>query len=61
MDRWKQGIVAPQAAATELLEASMAQWLYLVLHTVAKRCALLDGTDKLSRKVGKKLPLLAAQ
>jgi len=42
MDPWKKGIVAPQAAVTELLEACMAQWLYLVPHTVAKSCALLD-------------------
>jgi hypothetical protein len=42
MNPWKKGVVAPQAAATELLEADMAQWLYLVPHTVAKSCALLD-------------------
>jgi hypothetical protein len=42
MDTWKKGILAPQAAVTELLEAGMAQWLYSVPHTVAKSCAVLD-------------------
>jgi hypothetical protein len=42
MDLWKKVIVAPQAAAKELLEADKAQWVYLVPNTVAKSCALLD-------------------
>jgi len=30
MDLWKRGPVTPQAAATELLAAGLAQWVYFV-------------------------------
>jgi len=30
MHPWKQGLVAPQAAATGLLVAGLAQWVYFV-------------------------------
>jgi hypothetical protein len=30
MDSWKQGLVAPKAAATELFVAGLAQWVYFV-------------------------------
>lgn len=32
MDHWRQALVMPQAALTELLVAGMAQWLSLVTH-----------------------------
>jgi hypothetical protein len=30
MGLWKQGFIAPQATATELLVAGLAQWVYFV-------------------------------